>query len=315
MSDVPKEGYIYVLINDAYNTSDGTPIIKIGESIHTEQRCSELAKVTGVPGDFKIAYQIKVDHRYKREAMIHKALILSRWNPHREFFKISVIEAIKVIEEQVSLPLPIIVASVNKSKKLNKMIKAEIAKKVLNILGLTVPCLGKTWTDNEWHALLPQFESINDTDISLWGQISSAFNLRHRYAVDKNRSPALHLYDDLRRILKECLGMQLIYKNIGDPMQINISGAAVKKADEAVFKATHREKLQANADFLPTKLKEGIKPKSRHPAVDWEPGFSKSDRGKAIEAHLNELWKAETVCRGGTERKFYQLMEFSIVKN
>ena len=49
-----EDGYIYILTNDFYNTTNGEQLFKIGStSKNVEERMKQLQRETGVPGKNK----------------------------------------------------------------------------------------------------------------------------------------------------------------------------------------------------------------------------------------------------------------------
>ena len=86
-------GFVYVL------TNTGMPsLIKVGFSTRApEERASELS-TTGVPFPFKVAFSAEVDDPSQVEAEVHAQLSEHRASENREFFRLSVEQAIAVIE-------------------------------------------------------------------------------------------------------------------------------------------------------------------------------------------------------------------------
>ncbi len=95
-----KSGYIYVLTNEAF-----PGFLKIGRTKKApESRAKELS-TTGVPSSFEVAYSTLVDDVDVLEVLVHKALELKgvRYNSRREFFEMSVSEAVSLIESLLTL--------------------------------------------------------------------------------------------------------------------------------------------------------------------------------------------------------------------
>lgn len=90
-----KSGYVYILSNEAF-----PGFLKIGRTKKSpEARAKELS-TTGVPSPFKVDYSTFVDDADALEVLVHKALELKgyRYNLKREFFEISLGEAVSLIE-------------------------------------------------------------------------------------------------------------------------------------------------------------------------------------------------------------------------
>lgn len=91
-----KQGYIYALINASL---DG--LVKIGRtSRNPENRVNEISSATGVPTPFILIYQEYFEDCFTAESVIHHHLENKnlRVNTNREFFSITVNDAIEVIK-------------------------------------------------------------------------------------------------------------------------------------------------------------------------------------------------------------------------
>lgn len=89
-------GFVYVMTNKGLRSG----LVKIGKSIKdpTEERQYEL-HTTGVPEPFEVAYYAFVSDFSAVEARCHKLLDNKRPNPNREFFEVSVEDAITTIRK------------------------------------------------------------------------------------------------------------------------------------------------------------------------------------------------------------------------
>lgn len=86
-------GWIYILTNSAM---DG--LVKIGFSKKDpKHRATELSKDTGVPAEFAVAYCEIVGNCRRVEAVTHERLAHCRVSHNREFFRVTVEDAINVI--------------------------------------------------------------------------------------------------------------------------------------------------------------------------------------------------------------------------
>lgn len=87
-------GYVYVLFNPAIKGQ-----VKIGKTTNApETRAAELS-TTGLPQEFVVAYAERVSDCDKVERLLHDKLSAVRVNPNREFFRLSVRDAIKAVLE------------------------------------------------------------------------------------------------------------------------------------------------------------------------------------------------------------------------
>ena len=88
-----KYGYIYVLDNV------GIPdLVKIGYTCNSAFDRAKQLSTTSVPYPFKVRYLARVRKPDKVEKDVHKLLNLKRINDSREFFEVSVEQAINAIE-------------------------------------------------------------------------------------------------------------------------------------------------------------------------------------------------------------------------
>lgn len=87
-------GFVYIFTNPAYGH-----LIKIGKSDRDPEafRRTELDG-TGVPEPFKVEYYAYVDDHHSLERLLHQRFADARPNKHREFFAVSVFEAIQAIQ-------------------------------------------------------------------------------------------------------------------------------------------------------------------------------------------------------------------------
>lgn len=92
-----KEGdeLVYVLQNPAF-----PDMLKIGYTTKpAEVRSHQISRSTGVPLEFEILFQYKCFKGERIEKEVHKLLKSKRVNNKKEFFYISLDEAISIIEE------------------------------------------------------------------------------------------------------------------------------------------------------------------------------------------------------------------------
>jgi len=89
-------GFVYVMSNPSL--SEG--LLKIGKSDKdpTKYRVDEL-QTTGVPEPFKVEYYAFIDDPDALERTVHSLLSKTRHSANREFFKCSIEEAVKCIQE------------------------------------------------------------------------------------------------------------------------------------------------------------------------------------------------------------------------
>lgn len=95
-----SSGYVYVLKTRSY------PHLKIGCTTRTpEERAAELSG-TGLPHPFKVAYSVAVDNCHTIERLVHEHFAGQRVADNREFFTLTVADAIRGIDEIVRTTAP-----------------------------------------------------------------------------------------------------------------------------------------------------------------------------------------------------------------
>jgi len=93
-------GYIYILSNSAMGK-----LLKIGFTCGSvEKRVRELSSATGVPGAFVVEYFQLSEDVEETEGLAHAELNALRYNENREFFDISLADAIAVIQRFIKQP-------------------------------------------------------------------------------------------------------------------------------------------------------------------------------------------------------------------
>jgi hypothetical protein len=96
MLSMKNEGVLYILTNPAFSDD----LLKIGMSTRSaKKRAWELYEnSTGVPIQFEVVYEKHVSNCEAAEEVMHKRLSNYRYNIYREFFKVSLNEAKKIID-------------------------------------------------------------------------------------------------------------------------------------------------------------------------------------------------------------------------
>ncbi len=86
-------GFIYVLKNPIFD------LVKIGATRkHPLTRAKELSAPTGVPADYTLAYFLSFNDCFAAESIAHEHFGTRRINESREFFEVTVEEAVSFIE-------------------------------------------------------------------------------------------------------------------------------------------------------------------------------------------------------------------------
>jgi hypothetical protein len=94
----PAVGRVYILSNKAM-----PGLLKIGYTMNTvEARVKDLSSATGVPSEFYIEYQVECRDAAGLEALVHKSLQNFRHNGSREFFSVSLADAVSVIRKHAT---------------------------------------------------------------------------------------------------------------------------------------------------------------------------------------------------------------------
>jgi len=91
---MPNPGYVYILFNSAM-----PHLVKVGQTTRDpSQRAREIGG-TGVPVDFAVAYEERVQDCVEVERQVHRALAPYRYNPKREFFRLPLKDAIETVRQ------------------------------------------------------------------------------------------------------------------------------------------------------------------------------------------------------------------------
>ena len=92
-----NRGIVYVMWNELFPEMVKIGITKGASTKDVERRRKELSCGENMPQPFEARYAICVNVYQKVERKLHKALDKLRHNPHREFFRMSVEEAINLL--------------------------------------------------------------------------------------------------------------------------------------------------------------------------------------------------------------------------
>jgi hypothetical protein len=91
----PSAGYLYLLVNPSM---DG--LVKIGKTQRDPKaRAKELGSVTGIPTPFLLVFDLAVDDCTRAEQYVHNDLAKYRLSSNREFFRVELSHAIRVMLE------------------------------------------------------------------------------------------------------------------------------------------------------------------------------------------------------------------------
>lgn len=94
-------GWVYVLTNPAF-----PGLVKIGHTArHPATRAAELSNATGVPARFAVAWAHQVKDHAALEELTHRRLDACRTNAAREFFRCSVHQARRIIQQEARAQL------------------------------------------------------------------------------------------------------------------------------------------------------------------------------------------------------------------
>ncbi|WP_406133845.1 GIY-YIG nuclease family protein [Streptomyces zaomyceticus] len=90
-----SRGVIYILAN-----SHIPGLLKIGRTAReSNERAREISRGTGVPAEYEVIYDQVVSDAGAAEKELHSLLRANRVNPQREFFRLSIREAIRHVQE------------------------------------------------------------------------------------------------------------------------------------------------------------------------------------------------------------------------
>jgi hypothetical protein len=93
-----KAGYVYILINPSLSG-----LVKIGKTQNSpDERAKELSSATGVPSPFFVAYSAYFKNCAGAEIFVHTRLGNNREAQNKEFFRVSLQQAIEALREAES---------------------------------------------------------------------------------------------------------------------------------------------------------------------------------------------------------------------
>src|SRR5437870_4727972 len=93
-----SRGYIYILVNPAF-----TGLVKIGRTVKELYiRAREISQGVGVPAPYQVVWDALVNNHGEVERLIHKELALYRVRNNREFFSLSLKQAISLVERIIA---------------------------------------------------------------------------------------------------------------------------------------------------------------------------------------------------------------------
>ncbi len=140
-------GIIYIMWNELFPEMVKIGITRGSTAKDVERRRKELSCGENMPQPFEAKYAICVNNYQEVERIIHKGLAKLRHNPHREFFKMSVEEAINLLSGFIvsggATEVPIKNAYLPEEKK--AIAKMEKQRDTITFKALGIP-VGKTLT-------------------------------------------------------------------------------------------------------------------------------------------------------------------------
>ena len=94
-TNVPNAQWVYILSNPSI-----PGMVKIGYTNNEpDVRVKEINRATGIPTDFVVEFALPCVNGYEVEQLVHEELEDLRVNNRKEFFKVSVEDAIYLIQE------------------------------------------------------------------------------------------------------------------------------------------------------------------------------------------------------------------------
>ncbi len=87
-----NQGYVYVMTNPVM-----PGLVKIGFTRQDPKRRARELRTTGVPADFQVRFAMRVNDPEAVESRAHQVLRRSRVTGRREFFRVSIERAIRVV--------------------------------------------------------------------------------------------------------------------------------------------------------------------------------------------------------------------------
>lgn len=94
-TNVPNAQWVYILSNPSM-----PGMVKIGYTNNEpDVRVKEINRATGIPTDFVVEFALPCVNGYEVEQLVHEELEDLRVNNRKEFFKVSVEDAVYLIQE------------------------------------------------------------------------------------------------------------------------------------------------------------------------------------------------------------------------
>lgn len=89
-------GWLYALRNPVFKL----PLLKLGMTKQTPyERSAKISSATAIPAPFELVYYVHVSNRWHAEAFVHSRLDKDRYRPNREFFNVTIAQAIRTLDQ------------------------------------------------------------------------------------------------------------------------------------------------------------------------------------------------------------------------
>lgn len=250
-----EQGYLYVLSNPAFKR-----LVKIGyTNREVQERVKELQS-TGVPGQFKIEFYVKLKNAENLERIIHKELAQSRYS--KEFFKISVKNSVKTIKNRIVTDRVEIQGFYGRSSRvylINSEVEAEEAE---------LKAIAKlNEVKREQELKREQEQKIEQEQAQKVINEKKRIHEYHWSIFSEHQQK----YSDKLSIIKEPAVLKNIFKNINDIKEMHVEALKdfVIKDDITTFKKFYASALYLNnngywAEFQPWRRSRNTNRRTEH---------------------------------------------------
>lgn len=215
-------GYLYVLINPSMMN-----LVKVGMTTRdVQKRCNELNSATGVATPFIVGFSEEVSDAPKAEKLVHDLLQSrgTRANPNREFFEISLNEAVKAINEITKLYpelLDLSQGDVADADTFGDEVKPEQSKQDIAFSQI-LDDLAQTASAGDVRNIL-NFLSENEPPFDNFDTACRKSKRRLELLVQEKYSPAIPLLYDVKLGLEDYTGIgELFEKASGIRMPLQV---------------------------------------------------------------------------------------------
>ncbi|MFW3473992.1 GIY-YIG nuclease family protein [Streptomyces microflavus] len=257
-----SRGVIYVLANSLI-----PGVLKIGRTAReSSERAKEISNATGVPAEYEVIYDQVVSDAKAAEKELHSLLRSSRVNPRREFFKISIREAIRHVQQicdQYKVNEAREAVEIDALPALEDRMRRWLRRDLVAVRFVQYPdlCLVK-WTVQPDHRKIAAFENI--FDLAVFGEIRDRCEQDRRRRHDEPQCEA-GVFCPTHYSPKENFEQLLEL----DPYSMIMTGLEILTTEAADYVAELWEKRRIEAPLRPGWSIVGVNYSMMGPEEEW----------------------------------------------